>query len=203
MSTSPLLGANALPTAVEIGGRAFPIRHDFTDGIRFEMLVCDKAVPESVKLALALQLWFLEMPDADLGDVLSAMLKFYRCGKDDNAEADSSEQLYSYAHDYDLIYAGFLSAYGIDLFTCGPLHWWRFKAMLSALPDSSQFIKVVGYRAVRITPDMPKEQRAFLTKMKRIYALPELADGRPVHLGSDEEYRRAIEAIREAKACMP
>lgn len=196
---SPLLGSDALPVTVTVTGRAFPIRHDFRDGIAFETLMFDRRVPDEAKVPIALDIWFGETwPDADLGAVIAAMLDFYACGKPQDGD-EGGGQLYSYVYDYDLIYAAFLSAYGIDLFGCGELHWWRFRAMLAALPEDSQFMRVVGYRAVKITTDMPKEQRSHLAKMKRLYALPELASDRPVKLSTEQEYRDAIEAVKKAK----
>ena len=62
--------------------------------------------------------------------VVAAMLDFYRCGKPESAyEADDTTRHYSYEHDYDLIFAAFLNAYGIDLLDPSTrLHWFKFRA---------------------------------------------------------------------------
>lgn len=195
---SPLLGTSALPTEVTIGGRAFPIRHDFRTGIRFETLMFDQSVPEGMKVALAVGLYFETTPDADMGAVIDALLDFYRCGKPAVSEG-SDEQLYSYTHDYDDIYAGFLQAYGIDLFETDYLHWWKFRAMLMALPRDSHFMEVVGYRAAKVLAGSDKEYRAHVRKMKRLYALPGESSLHPVRIRTQADLEAAIAAVEEAK----
>lgn len=203
---SPLLGHDALPSEVVIGGRAFPIRHDWRDGVRFETMMFDEGVPDRSRVALALGIWFGEhVPEGvDLGAVIAAMLEFYRCGKSEGySDEGGGKQLYSYAHDYDAIYAAFVSAYGIDLFDVPKLHWWRFRAMLAALPEDSQFMRIIGYRASRIEPGMSKEQRAHLTKMKRIYALPSEMAMQAAPIRSEEQLRQALHDIAVAKGEIP
>ena len=80
--------------------------------------------------------------------------------------------MYSFEHDDRYIYAAFLSDYGIDLQDVEDLHWWKFRAMFLALNDSCEFKKIMGYRSMKITSKMSKEQRAFYEKMQRIHALP-------------------------------
>ena len=193
---SPLLGESALPADVEVGGRRYPIRHDFRDGIRFEELMYSARVPEATKVTLGLRCWFDEIP-ADVAGAIDAMLWFYRCGLPEAGASGGTGQLYSYVYDYGLIYAAFVQVYGIDLFDTPHLHWWRFRTMLAALPDSTQFSRVLGFRAARITSDMPKEQREHLRKMKRLFALP--AETAPKRVRTMEDYRAAVAAIKEAK----
>ena len=198
---SPLLGANALPTEVNLGGRAYPIAHGFRDGVRFETMMADARIAEGTKVALAIRIFFGEQPEADLGEVIAAMLDFYRCGKPAvDSEDESDEPLYSYSHDYDLIFAAFVNAYDIDLLdeAC-ELHWFKFRAMLSALPEDSQFMRVIGYRGVQITADMPKEERRHFAKMKRLFALPADASMRPVAIRDEESYRDVLDAVIKAK----
>jgi len=196
--TSPFAGA--LPVCVRVDGEDYPIRHDFRDGIRFETLMFDERVPESAKVALALGIWFPALPDADLGRIIEAMLAFYRCGKPSAPESESDERLYSYEHDWDAIFAGFLTAYGIDLLDpTVELHWWKFRSMLAALPEDSQFMRIVGYRGVKLSGDMGKEQRAFLRKMKALYALPCGGSMRPVPIRDEASLQAALAAVRKAK----
>lgn len=200
MCASPLLGTSALPTSVTIAGRAYPIRHDFRDGIRFEELMYDQRVPDGAKVALALEVWFTTAPPEDLGLVLAAMMDFYRCGKPDPQGADATAQLYSYTYDYDLIYAAFLQQYGIDLLApATALHWWQFRAMFLGLEQTTRFMEVVGYRSMSIPDGASREYRAHVRKMKRVFALPSTDSSRPVALRDDAEYRAALEAVLAAK----
>ena len=51
------------------------------------------------------------------------------------------------------------------------IHWWKFRALFDALPDTCQFRKVVGYRAIEINQNMTDSQKKFYKEMKKIYAL--------------------------------
>lgn len=165
-------------------------------------MIFDTSVPEKAKVSLALGIWFGdEIPKGvDLGEVIDAMLDFYRCGKVDTGTGEESEQLFSYTHDYDLIFAAFLSEYGIDLLDPGTrLHWWRFRAMLAALPSECQLMQVIGYRAAKIPAKCDPEYRRHLLKMKRAYALPTEASAAAVRIRSEDDYRAALEAVLAAK----
>jgi len=198
---SPLLGRDALPVEVILDGRAFPIAHDFRAGIRFETLMNDERITESEKVVLAIRIFFGETPEADLGETIRAILDFFRCGKPVTDFGDSDDRpLYSYSHDYDLIFAGFLNAYGIDLLDpATALHWFKFRAMLAALPETSQFMRVLGYRGMDLTSSMSSEERSHYAKMKRLYALPEDAAMRPVAIRDESSYRDVLAAVLEAK----
>lgn len=198
---SPLLGENALPCDVTVGGRALAIDSDFRAGIRFETLVYDSSIPDTMKLPIALRIFFGEIPGGvDLGELIAAMLTFYRCGKPEQHGGGTDRQVMSYTHDYDLIYAAFLQHYGIDLLDANvSLHWWRFRAMLTALPSECRLMQVIGYRAAKITPEMGKEQREHLRRMKRIHALPEDASAAPARIMSDDEELAVLAEIERAK----
>jgi hypothetical protein len=172
---SPLL--SALPVTVTLGGERFPIRHDFRDGIRFEAMVDSDKVPEQAKVSLALDIWYPTRPPRRLAqEAIDAMLDFYRCGKD-ATESASEGQLYSFEHDWDAIFAAFLSAYRINLLdTETTLHWWEFRSMLTALPEDSQFMRIIEIRSMKPS-DVAPEQRAHLARMKRMFALPNVTAG--------------------------
>ncbi len=55
------------------------------------------------------------------------------------------EREFDFAFDSELIFASFYEAYGIDLDVVR-LHWWKFCALLSALPDSTVLMRVVSLR---------------------------------------------------------
>ena len=64
-----------------------------------------------------------------------------------------------------------MQAYGIDLAQTS-LHWWQFRALFRSLPEEVQFIKIIGYRTMKLPAKMAKEQRQHYERLKRIYALP-------------------------------
>ena len=81
-------------------------------------------------------------------------------------------QIYSFEHDAGLIYAAFLLAYNIDLQDIEYMHWWRFRFLFNSLPKDCEFVRAMEYRSIDINDKMPKEQKDFYKKMKRMYALP-------------------------------
>lgn len=199
---SPLLGSHALPTEVALGGRAFPIRHDFRDGVRFETLMFDERLPDEAKLPAALRIWYETMPPAAmLSEAIDAMLDFYRCGKVPTPDVGGdTAPLYSYVHDYDLIYAAFLQSYGIDLLDPETrLHWWRFRAMLAALPADCQLMRVIGYRAAKPYDGMSKEQRHHMAKMKRLFAIPREDGMAAKRIRTEADHDAALAAVLAAK----
>lgn len=158
-----------LPSSVVVGGEEIPVNTSHRVGIHFQEIV-QRHISDSAKVVLALDAFYPTIP-TDYTAAIQQMLWFFRCGKPEHDL--STQRVYDFAHDYDTIYASFMQSYGVDLLdTATDLHWWRFMAMLSGLPDDSPFMKVVGYRQVKIPAKAPKEQREFYAKMKRLHALP-------------------------------
>ena len=193
---SPLVTRGALPDTVTVSGAEVPIRSDFRVGVMFEELVGDEDATDVQKVALALDLWYPE-PPADVAGAVDALLLFYRCGKPETDEG-GGDALYSYSHDWDAIFSGFLAAYGIDLLDHDTdLHWWKFRSMLAALPKESHFMEIIGFRATDVQKDMTDEYKRYLRKMKRIYALP--SKGHSKRITTEEEHDAALARIMEMK----
>lgn len=76
----------------------------------------------------------------------------------------NGEVVIDYEIDADYIYSAFLQAYGIDLIDTD-LHWHKFTALLSSLPESTFFHKIMEYRSY-------KGKDSELKKLKHIWALP-------------------------------
>jgi hypothetical protein len=45
--------------------------------------------------------------------------------------------------------------------------------LFDGLNDSTQFIKVVGYRSIKLSDIKDKEQKKYYRKMKQLYKLPD------------------------------
>ena len=82
--------------------------------------------------------------------------------------------LFDFEQDSDLIYAGFMQAYGIDLTAeVGRLRWEKFMALFKGLPENTEFRRIVKLRATPI-PKANKQNMeyiAHLTKAKQAVAL--------------------------------
>ncbi len=172
---------DSVPKAIEVNRERYSIRTDFRIWIMFEQLLLDDSVDDSYKLDAAVKLVFGDTtrkpPIND--DTVQAILDFYGCGKAvEGGKGKSSakdSKIYDYDADEEYIYAAFLQQYNIDLQKVQKLHWWQFKALFCGLTDNCKIVEIMGYRAVKLE-DVPKSQRSFYRKMKKLYALPVSAD---------------------------
>lgn len=180
-----------LPEHIMISGQPVPIYADFRTWILFEQLTLDSTVPRQEKVERLLRLTIRDpaaIPRKSQPQQISnGLLWFYRGGdrrqnehqirEQQRAEAkkqageEPDARYYDYEFDADYIYSAFIQQYGIDLERAN-LHWWKFLALFSGLTDDTLFMKVVGYRGIRITKDMTDSQKNFYRKMKSVYALP-------------------------------
>lgn len=172
-----LLIDRELPESVIVGRDEYKIRSDFRISIMFEILMQDGEVPDTEKTLKALNLYYPIIP-RNLDAAVNSLLWFYRCGKDDSGHGGKTgakmakRRVYSFEHDDSYIYAAFMSQYKIDLFDIEYMHWWKFRSLFNSLTSDNQFVKIMEYRSIDISPDMTKEQKRFYQKMKRLYALP-------------------------------
>lgn len=165
-----------LPETVDIDGIEYRINSDFRISILFELLMQDDELGKRQKLVQGLRLYYPEIPH-NVTMAVDKMIWFYRCGKETGNGGHGSgsgraKQIYSFEYDDDYIYAAFLEQYGIDLQDIKELHWWKFRALFRGLSEDTEFVKIMGYRSVKITSEMSKEQREFYKKMQSIHALP-------------------------------
>ena len=162
------------PTEVLISGKATPIEADYRASIRFEMLMQDEAVGDDERVLRGLYLYYNRIPEP-IDQAVDQMLWFYRCGREDEEGTGNSKArgpIYSYDYDDQYIYAAFRDQYRINLQETPFLHWWEFRALFAGLKNDNEIIKIMGYRAMAIPTDLPKQQKEFYRKMKQLYALP-------------------------------
>lgn len=80
---------------------------------------------------------------------------------------------YDIRYDGDYIYASFLQAYGIDLFDVqGELHWRKFNALLSGLPEGTKLMEVIKIRKWKPQKGDSAEYKEEMRKLQKDYALP-------------------------------
>lgn len=174
------------PKTVLIGENEYEINSDFRTSVLFELLMQDEDIPNVDKVAKTIELYFPTIPNKGVQDIFDVILWFYRCGRTDKEqklmreeneesegnEEEKAESVYSFDYDDEYIYSAFLQQYGINLVTIKYLHWWEFRALFKGLDHNCEFVKIMGYRTAKITSEMSKTEKAFLRKMKSIYALP-------------------------------
>lgn len=111
-----------------------------------------------------------------LADVKDNHVEYDLAGNPMKTTASNSGQEkapYDIRYDGDYIYASFLQAYGIDLFDVqGKLHWKKFNALLSGLPEGTKFTEVVKIRKWKPQKGDSAEYKEEMRKLQKDYALP-------------------------------
>ena len=127
----------------------------------------------------AVQEFFLgPVPGQEVPEAFQSFSRFFQGPPDDEAakareEASSEiagELTLDYHYDADYLLGAFQQAYGIDL-TADKVHWWRFKALLHALPPETPLGQIMSYRSADTT-EMDEAHRRLYEIMKERYALP-------------------------------
>ena len=166
----------------EYEDRVFHVDMAFDNILRLFEMFDDKSIPEWEKVLWGLEILIVEYdelrenPFEEQFELFKFVLReFLDIDLDQPPEQlEQQKKVMDYTKDAELIYASFFAAYKIDLFEMhGKLHWKKFQALLTHLPDDSKFKEVVGYRTMKIPSanKVTKEYRDHVIKMKRIYAL--------------------------------
>ena len=161
------------PSCVEIDGESYKINTDFKVWAEIEKLMFCDFQSENIRLAKILALAYPTLPHNPIG-ALEKIVYFYRGGEETNAQGEGRDPapvpLYCIKQDFKYIYAAFLSEFGIDLCTEN-MHWWHFRALVSALGDDTMFAKIVRLRASNPAEIKDKEIRQRHEKYKKMFAL--------------------------------
>ena len=108
----------------------------------------EKGLPELARETMR-RFYCVAVPPEEEVDAFKALVEFYTAGPQEVADRPGSSRTEELALDYvtdgPAIVAAFQQAYGIDL-TRARLHWWRFKALMSNLPEETQLVKIIGFR---------------------------------------------------------
>lgn len=174
---------------------------DFRDMIRLSLLLIDEELPEAVRYAAALELFYTE-PVTDVQAAWAKLLWFYGGGTQGNVRNDGEHRgvrLYDFEQDGDLIWAAFYAQYGIDLTEVQGLHWWKFRAMFLNLDEHQQISRIMSWRGVD-TKGMSPKVAAEYKRLKRIWAIRKGKSDKPKSL--EERDRRLKNNLDRAYARM-
>lgn len=183
-----------LPQSVTVDGAEYPIDADFRCMLRIEALLNEEG-DEAEKATEALLLFYKGKIPVNIEEAVTQMALFLQ-GEEEStaeqkarAEGDTARRmhpaLYSFHYDSGLIYAAFLTQYGLDLTEIPFLHWWKFLALFEGMEDDRRIREVMRCRGVEIRADMPQNQKDYYNAMKKAYALP-LPEGLQKHLSDLE-----------------
>lgn len=154
---------NKLPCFVMLEGKRYKVNVDFRGMIGFENKLKSRSADYSDVLEFGLRHFYFDFYDVESYECLlrnvglykeacRKLIWFYKCGREDYHSVKSGSgkvsrrEIFSYEQDDEYIWSAFYELYGIDL-TVDRLHWWKFKAILKALPESTEFVKIKGYRS--------------------------------------------------------
>lgn len=179
---------------IEISGTEYPINASFDVILKLINLLKEKCLSDINKLRISVKLLFgrktelLKLPINDQAEVIRQVFDKYLKDPKSNKpvkrdlqgnvmpelEEDEKKVLYSISYDAEYIYASFMQAYGIDLIEQqGKLHWFKFKALLSGLPDGTKFQQVMSIRSWEKPSKSKDAHESQMKKLQKIYALPE------------------------------
>lgn len=90
------------------------------------------------------------------------------------ASDDTKQRVpYDIRFDGDYIYSSFVQAYNMDLFDVqGKLHWRKFNALLSGLPEGTKLMEVIKIRKWKPQKGDSTEYKEEMRKLQKDYALP-------------------------------
>lgn len=144
------LTQRALPSTVNVGGRAFEIETDFRKWIEFGKLAKEGAVGYD----MLCDMFVGEAPPVNMLDgIIEGLLGFYTAASSTphSGFADGNDNVSDLCEDGEYIFASFMAQYGIDL-TETDMHWHKFKALLNCLRDT-KYNDIIAYRAYRKTSE--------------------------------------------------
>ena len=172
------LTKKALPNVVTMNGVPFSIHTDFRKWIKFEI-----EVSKLKKASDTIDVPYLFVNDKPRFIDLNQLFEFSRPHNDlpSSNGRKSHARAYDFEKDGDMIYASFMQAYGIDLFSIENLHYHKFLALLHNLPEGTSMRDVMGYRTYvkdsRKNVDVYEElQRAWALESEDDFTDEELED---------------------------
>lgn len=164
---------DSVPESLTIAGIEYEINTDYSVWLKFEMLLSDEVEDSKATLLDIKKLIFKSKipPDRADEETTEQILWFYRCGKPEQKGGSSSKKIFDYDYDDGYICAAYMEQYHIDI-SGTYMHWWKFHALMLSLSENTEFVKIMGYRAIEINSKMTAAQKAFYQKMKKHYKLP-------------------------------
>lgn len=99
-----------------------------------------------------------------------ALFEFFSGKGDKQKTGTKGKKVFDFSEDAELIFASFLSDYGIDL-TKEAMHWHKFLALMKGLSPESAFMKAVAIRSINPAEIKDKKYRDEIIKKQKIFAL--------------------------------
>ena len=169
------------PVSVTIGGVERPINADFRTILRCYEIQGNKAELSNDELVQILRL-FYKVDNQFSEEHIDKMFWFFSCGREKNKKifprriaGINNKQPFDFKEDAELIYAGFMQQYRIDL-QKEDMHWWKFMILLENLGADTRLNRIMEYRTIdTANKNLSKEQSNYYQAMQRYYGLDQTA----------------------------
>ncbi|WP_301357414.1 Gp15 family bacteriophage protein [Enterococcus spodopteracolus] len=180
-----------LEDTVEIEGVSYPINLSFDTVLRLFDLLKDSVLtePEKIVLGLRILLGVSFLCDIETqNEIFLSVLEAFGIWERPKPRYDwkgnlmkpkmkeIAEEVFSFEHDAESIFAAFYQTYRIDLLEQqGKMRWEKFIALFNGLPSDTHFKHIVDIRQRELPEGKGKEIRKAkkqLLEAKQAYALP-------------------------------
>lgn len=170
--------ADSFPESVTVSGVEYPIHADFRTVLRCFEIQERKAELSEDDLLSMLRLFYNVKRMTATEEHINQMFWFFSCGREKEKKkfprkiaGINDKQPFDFEEDADLIYAGFMQQYGIDLQE-SDMHWWKFMILLENLGNGTRLQKVMEYRTIDTgNKNLSKTEQEFYRAMQRYYGL--------------------------------
>lgn len=165
------------PESVTVGGAERPINGGFRTVLRcYEIQGNKKELSEKDLLKMLCQFYKEDRLFSE--EHINQMFWFFSCGREKKKKSFprkiagiNNKQPFDFEEDADLIYAGFMQQYGIDLQEVD-MHWWKFMILLENLGTDTRLSRIMEYRTIdTASKHLSKDQRKYYQAMQRYYEL--------------------------------
>lgn len=165
------------PETLNVDGTECPINPGFRTVLRCYEIQGDKSELSEGELLKMLLMFYRKQKLFSEGHI-NQMFWFFSCGREKKKKTFprkiagiNNKQPFDFEEDADLIYAGFLQQYRIDLQEEN-MHWWKFMILLENLGADTRLSRIMEYRTIDTgSKHLSKEQRKFYQAMQRYYGL--------------------------------
>ena len=165
------------PETLNVDGTECPINPGFRTVLRCYEIQGDKSELSEGELLKMLLMFYRKQKLFSEGHI-NQMFWFFSCGREKKKKSFprkiagiNDKQPFDFEEDADLIYAGFLQQYGIDLQEAD-MHWWKFMILLENLGTDTRLSRIMEYRTIdTASKHLSKDERKYYQAMQRYYGL--------------------------------
>ncbi len=157
-----------LPSTVDYEGATYDLDLSYSVFFAVADVLADDRLMNGQKLKIALDMFVTQ--DHPISNGLLSSI--YDLLKDDRPKYGGPSYM-DITQDWPYICAGFMQAYGIDLYHDKDMHILQWQALLQGLPKNTKLMDIIGIRAMEM-PEPNKhnaKQIAELSRLKAQYAL--------------------------------